>query len=36
MRERWGTEGFWLEFGEPASISGSDPMELIHGPANGT
>jgi hypothetical protein len=34
LRDRWEVSGFWVDSGEPARISGADPMELPHGPAN--
>lgn len=36
LRDRWDMSGFWLDSGEPARISGSDPMSPRHGTANVT
>ncbi len=36
LRDRWDMSGFWLDSGEPARISGSDPMSPRHGSANVT
>ncbi|MGH8946920.1 MAG: hypothetical protein ACRDVL_12330 [Acidimicrobiia bacterium] len=36
LRNRWDMSGFWIDSGEPARISGSDPMDPEHGSANVT
>jgi hypothetical protein len=36
LGERLDVLGFWVDDGIPAEVTGSDPMDLRHGPANVT